>query len=1261
MASSGGFFTGIDDLFKTVIQQEKQEKNKPTQAPETEPKPGPSQAPDPVPDPVPKTPTNFCPPPPNPLPPPPPPPPKPSREERLKTSKIRLNKALSDIVEATNERVDALKENQALNTEYDKKDNYFQVLKCSITPSVPTAIIGAHVKQVAKSSEIELAVNELDIKNKCSLVYNENESLKFFRDHENLILQIAVQLFSRHDNTKCVGAEICVKGNEKNKFVNKLVVKKLPNAPSSSSTVLEIRGATRNLLENNFNKGENNTVNENKDIPPSERANLDTTKAEISHVFSTLHRLDTKRKLFFKGNTFYQRKPTFDNKFRWTEVIGWTESEASKQTTKSLDKPTDDNLFVLPHSFNNLADHLRLKFKNVLYKNSTAHPGKRNYYKTQETLINPQIDSAKEYKMVFTEIDKCLDVLLAIGKNDKYTKSTVIQYRGKFRRYLIFCYAFYALNKAKHSRAVSPLPFNFFNLFSFMYCHGPFLHSASFLSTLTFVYQHMFFPMGTAAPSVSAKRLMDIDSALMKGGKGVGVRDFGSPSKTSLHTRTLVSFLGFAEMAMGTMTALLSGVEVRVSPALQQRISKSLERWCDSVIFIYFTFVLFHRFSGAKKVSLESALRLIMGQTHAHTNKVRAAKRCRIEAAEMEGVEEEEAGLTLSYAHLLGLPYSIQKALGLPVPKINPLMTASSSQYNLGDFVGVEQLLKAKREFPAEGETAGFLGMFDNLVKDSIDKYYGEGAFSDVVENVKQGMEQNTPYDTSSALMTPIPKAFYEEEKDVPQQEENSTQQRYRLNRDVEEYLMASPMKMVFVSILDKTNQKERFMSVGDIALLAVWCKRNVLKKDWNEYAIAKGNYEWLGAKMCNHLLLADLVNFGILGDLKITNKLDTNTDTFHRDSDRLPSVADQKKFIKNTSLSDRKQLALVHSCVNVSTRTHVGRVTATSWAVDALRTYTRGDKDMFAALSSSLDMYHLGHTNSANFVPYFSRNYLCNEQENGLWGYTRRTSEKLAKEELGRGRLGGLNKVGVAKTELAAAAIAISSALDMGEVEAVMDDSSKVRKIASTCLNVNAAKVSAAREKAREASIKRLLLATNAPAAGSSRNSNRFLLKDLWGFFSDPDKRQKLIKGEAVSVLCPNTGFLHAAVPDFVIEYSFESETSIVRLRLRLIKPEKQDEMVCPSTAPEANKKRKLVRNNQDAVLTLDDEDNIVKYNKYDMVEDEEARERLRHQDKQSVIAARISKVCERKNPKKKRRLEDPELQSVDEQLIRELAAIAY
>ncbi|AUO14990.1 WSSV141 [White spot syndrome virus] len=50
--------------------------------------------------------------------------------------------------------------------------------------------------------------------------------------------------------------------------------------------------------------------------------------------------------------------------------------------------------------------------------------------------------------------------------------------------------------------------------------------------------------------------------------------------------------------------------------------------------------------------------------------------------------------------------------------------------------------------------------------------------------------------------------------------------------------------------------------------------------------------------------------------------------------------------------------------------------------------------------------MYHLGHTNSANFVPYFSRNYLCNEQENGLWGILR-TSEKLAKEELGRGRLG--------------------------------------------------------------------------------------------------------------------------------------------------------------------------------------------------------------------------------------------------------------
>ncbi|AUO14987.1 WSSV138 [White spot syndrome virus] len=80
------------------------------------------------------------------------------------------------------------------------------------------------------------------------------------------------------------GAEICVKGNEKNKFVNKLVVK-TPNAPSSSSTVLEIRGATRNLLENNFNKGENNTVNENKDIPPSERANLDDQGRNIARLF----------------------------------------------------------------------------------------------------------------------------------------------------------------------------------------------------------------------------------------------------------------------------------------------------------------------------------------------------------------------------------------------------------------------------------------------------------------------------------------------------------------------------------------------------------------------------------------------------------------------------------------------------------------------------------------------------------------------------------------------------------------------------------------------------------------------------------------------------------------------------------------------------------------------------------------------------------------------------------------------------------------
>ncbi|KAK8392579.1 hypothetical protein O3P69_014763 [Scylla paramamosain] len=67
--------------------------------------------------------------------------------------------------------------------------------------------------------------------------------------------------------------------------------------------------------------------------------------------------------------------------------------------------------------------------------------------------------------------------------------------------------------------------------------------------------------------------------------------------------------------------------------------------------------------------------------------------------------------------------------------------------------------------------------------------------------------------------------------------------------------------------------------------------------------------------------------------------------------------------------------------------------------AIDALCTLTKGDSAVFGRLVNNLDLFHLGHTNSANVVPYYSKYFKSNEKENGLWGYIKRTSEVTAKD----------------------------------------------------------------------------------------------------------------------------------------------------------------------------------------------------------------------------------------------------------------------
>nr|BDV50154.1 MAG: wsv433-like protein [Chiromantes dehaani nimavirus] len=1200
------------------------------------------------------------------------PPPSCTNKDPVKESETKIKKALAVIVSAAKDRSEALKANTCRNNFYDEKDAIFNNLKCSMDDICPAAVIGNNVFRASKRNEVDTAMEELEIKKKCDIIYDEKECIKYFNEHKPVLLQMAMQFFSRANTAKCSGLDVNIKCGA-NKFTNKVLIKRKSGneekVSSPSITIFEVKSVPRRAIEKNFAP-----VSSTSELKPTDRIDLDVTKAEASHVFSTLRRLDVKRPLYFAGKTFYQRKPTHDNKFRWTEVVGWDETEASKMAVKAIN-PTVDDLFVLPSSFKRITVKLMEKYKHLLIRNTNVKK-KRGYYKVSDALLNPKIDSAMENKEILKRFDGCLDALLTLGKSSAFTKSTVDQYRSKFRRYLVFCFAFYALNMEKHSNSVTPLPFNFFNLFSYMYCHGRELHASSFLATLTFIQNHIFNPVSTAAPAISAKRLLDIDFAVMKGGKAAGIRDFGSPVKTSLHTRTLVSFLGFAEMAMGVMSGMLGNL--RLSETLRIRVVNSLERWCDAIIFIFFTFVMFHRFSGVKKVTLESALRLVMGQTHAHTNKVRATKRIRfslnnqtepekneIKCFKREDFREEDvdaSALTLSHPHLLGLPYAVQAALGIPVSKINPLMTANSGgvggdgggkKYRLGSLLGVvsEEL---GGEFPEDGETAGNLGMFENFVDKIIDAYYSSGSFSEIIRKMKKAMEERPPYNATTCLIS----GLEEERKETPTEKKRKIK-KYALSRDVEEYLMASPMKLVFIMAFD-SKLKERYLSVGDLAILAIWVKSNVLNVPWDAAAIGRSNYDWIGSKVCKNLLLSDLTNFGIWGDLKIVNRLDTHTEIFHRDNERLPSANDQKNFVKNTSLDDRKSLAMLHSCVNVRTRTHLGRVTSTSWAVDALRTFTKGDKDTFASLAVSLDLHHLGHTNSANFVPYFSTNYASNEQEMGLWGYIKRTSEKLAKEELAKGRFCNLDKVGIANSNVAAAALAVSSCVDLGEVQAVLDDGAKTRK-AALAITTNCTKSSLAREKLRADGIKRLLNKQT-----HNKDNNYLLLKDLWSYFASPSMRQNLLKGKPVQAMCPRTGFLNAAVPDFMIDYSFDSSTSCIKLRMKLLPPiQLSQKRKHPEETVNENKKRqRMMINNEDAVMSLDT--NITAYDKFNLAETEEVRQKLVEQDKQCRIAAGIKKVCERIKTgatkrnlvkHKKRKIEETE----DEQIQQDLDSLAY
>lgn len=388
-------------------------------------------------------------------------------------------------------------------------------------------------------------------------------------------------------------------------------------------------------------------------------------------------------------------------------------------------------------------------------------------------------------------------------------------------------------------------------------------------------------------------------------------------------------------------------------------------------------------------------------------------------------------------------------------------------------------------------------------------------------------------------------------------------------------------MRMVFI-IANDSNNEERFLTIGDLALLAIWTKLQLFIDDednsviWNKLAINPGNYQWLSSVLCEHLLLSDLTNFGVWGDAKIVNKIDTNTNTMHKDDQRLPSFKDQKNMAKNTTLDTRKGLAQLHYCVNVRTRTHLGRVSAASWGVDAIRTVSAGDKDMFAKLAMAFDVHHLGHSNSANFIPYFSTNYTSNEQDIGLWGYVKRTSDRLAKDEISSGRNSNLCKsANIANTDVAAAAIFVSSFVNLGEVQAELDEYSKKRG-PSISYGSSSKAAYITRSNMRKKVFQKFLEQPSSWVEKDGINDeqkpnatvdsgNNLKLKELWKFSSSSSNRTKfeLMRGQPISILCHITGFLTAAVPDPVVNYIFDSASSSIRLNLKLLN-DKEDGNKC-------------------------------------------------------------------------------------------------
>jgi len=1197
-----------------------------------------------------------------------------------------MEKGLSWLLKGAEMKIADLQEFQIYqSTQSDKYDAFSSLCDFQKTQSV----IGNTIHEATERQRLDTIIQSIDLRKKCAIIFDEEKCKTFVKKNKKIILVTAYHMFNKKTPTKLRGYNVKIKKlNEKEENddgqrrsssgvnVSRKKKERLEiileqqqqphhhqhnNKLSSKFRIDDIKIGD---LVTNFDKGNNKTIHnkriqkeilQDETLPPEKRQRLDPSVAEHSLVFSQLRRMDHNRPLYLKNKTLWQYD---DDSGRLVEVIGWYEPKSIPGFNTVVDETTD--MFYMPHSFQNMAFLLMKFFKGYLAQQYVSTRKNKKFSNSTRLLI-PREDMPGEYAKLTATLDKCLMVLLSIHTEALSDSSTEI-YRQKFRRYCIYSFCMYLINEPLHARCVSPLPYNYFNLYSYLFAHGPKLKTTSFLNTMCFLNNNLFkLYRGPATESV--QRLVDSDYSLLKGGKSV-THTFGSPSKTSIHTRTLVSFMMYSEYMMRVLYRLLETIErsgqIEKYKSIRDKARQNLSRLCEGVLFIFFSFVFFHRISAIRQLTNWSALRLILGQPHIHDSKSKAKSVTSIHNNDNDKNNQfvftekatNSSGLFFSHAHVLGLPYGIQKRLGVPLEKLNPLCQSSRSLGIVSKSKNGDCIIYSKNDNnnnnnnnaiicgidlplpppPPDGYCSKLV-MFDNVFSEQLSEYYNDKTLiPDLVMTVACKMNYNlwtdmSLIDKNQVKMMMKKDRVYTEPLITPPPfsslaSSSSDQEQYRLTKDTLDYLMASPLKNVFIV----SSSEQRILSLGDLALLALWIKVSVLQEAWenettaspplsliatNDRAVTVSE-SWLSG-LCRQLIRTDLVNFGIWGDVKINLKLDKRDNSLHKNNMSLPKERDKLRYTQAT-LNQRKDLAELHCKKNIKTKTHLGRVTATSWVVCALKKISGGDPNIFLKLLENVGIYHLSHINPSNTYAYFSNNCLSNEDQMGLDGYTNRMKNTDGQQQL------------------------------------VLHDGAKKELARTAFRSTNNQNIKKTKEKINTAMIKMAIKhwvtikdhRNNNDDDFDHYHSSSFQSHSIEALWRWPHTLQKCLAGKRVSLVCKQTQFLNYCLSDSLVSYNYNDPTSSFHLMFK-ITDNKDDERkkfhqedslgkigTCNSKTdiPIENFRDKL---SSSAVITTSK--NIYKFDKLKLAKSQKDRERIQKYNAFCKIASQLKKISSEKS----------------------------